>query len=109
MIGQTRAALVKQNEAERTRQPLVEHSELLNLPVVNEIRHPAGHINEIDIALTDNLIGDRDTTVTHVADRTLHQRILTDLSHASNAGLRATVRVTFPNAGSGEGLHVMRG
>ena len=72
MIGQARAALVEQDQPKRAREPLIERTPTRRLPAVHEIRHEVRHIDEIDLALTHNLIRDRDTAVARVPDLLLH-------------------------------------
>jgi hypothetical protein len=75
MVGQPGAALVEQDQPERAREALVERSQKLRLPAVNEIRHPIGHVDEIHVALTDHLVRDRDAAVVRIPDRFLHGAI----------------------------------
>jgi hypothetical protein len=100
VIGQARATLVEQDQSERAREALVERAPMRGLPAIDEVRHEVGHIHEIDLALTDDLVRDRDATAAHVPDPILHDTIFTDRTLLDQQALGARpVRGTFQHRG----------
>src|SRR5439155_12102140 len=71
-VGQARAALVEKDQPERLRQPLVEGTQLRDLPAVDEVRDPAGHAEQVGLALPDDLVRDREAAAPGVADVEAH-------------------------------------
>ena len=68
----TEYGLPVKDQTKRLREPFVERTPAWRLPAVNEIRHPVGHVDQIDVALTDHLVRDRDATVMGVPDPIIH-------------------------------------
>ena len=71
-IGQTRAALVEQDQPETFGEPLVETAPVRRLPSIHQVRDVARHVDEVDLSLADHLVGDRDAAAACVADVERH-------------------------------------
>ncbi len=78
VIGETRAALVEQDQSERAGEALVERPPTRYLPAVDEIRHVVGYVNKVGLALTGDLIRDCDAAVARVPDLFLDDGIFSE-------------------------------
>jgi hypothetical protein len=54
-------------------------------PVVNEVRHEVGDVDEVSFTVADDVIGDRDTAASRVTNvELLHTRILAQIPGVGN-------------------------
>ena len=77
-VGQTRAALVEQDQPKRLGQPLVERPPVPGLPPVDEVRAVVGDEDEVPLALAHDLVGDRHPAAPHIPDLRLHPVSVTE-------------------------------
>ena len=71
-VGEARAPLVEEDQPERLRQPLVERTQVRDLPAVDEVGDPAGHVEQVGLALPDDLVRDRDATAPRISNVERH-------------------------------------
>ena len=75
VVGQARATLVKQDQPEARSQLEVEIPPSRILPRVDEVRHVVGHVDQIGVSVTYDLVGDRDSATPRILDlRRRHAR-----------------------------------
>src|SRR3954454_11801142 len=71
-VREARPALVEEDQPEPLRQALVEGPPPRQLPEVDEVGDVVRHVNEVDLALADDLVRDGDTAAAGVADVEAH-------------------------------------
>src|SRR5437867_6373260 len=62
---------------------LVEAAPVQRFPAVDEVGHVVGHVEEVDISVADNLVGDRDGAAPCVADVEAHAHEFPKIGRAS--------------------------
>ena len=68
VVGQPRATLVEEDQPERTREALVKLAPVRRLPGINQVGDVVGDVDEVVLAVTQDVVGDRDAPVAGVAD-----------------------------------------
>lgn len=76
-VGQTRAALVEQDQPRKRAQPLEHMCERREYPSIVQIGYPARHIDDIERAIADRLIGDAQSVTSCVACARSHDTRIT--------------------------------
>src|SRR6266540_4315438 len=83
-LRDARPPLVEQDQSERAREPLVELAQIGRLPVVHQVRHVLRDVDEVTIAVADDVVRDRDVAVARIANIWLHEDSLLDFGRADN-------------------------
>ena len=102
VIRQPRPTLVEENQPKRLGELLVEVAPVPRLPAVDEVRDEIGDIREVGLAFAQELVGDRDATVSHVSDISCHKRIFSKAASAANvpADFQPFARFPAPACGN---------
>src|SRR5581483_10940442 len=85
VIGETRPALVEENQSKRLGKLLVEGAPVPRLPAVDEVRHEIRDIREVGLTVAHELVGDCDATVARVPDVCRHSRIFSNAVSAAKS------------------------
>ena len=84
VVGEARPPLVEQDHAERSREALVEAAPVRRLPPEDEVREIVRDVDEVDIAVTDDLVRDRHVSAAGIADVRFHDPSFLDLRRGDN-------------------------
>lgn len=93
VVGQAGATLVEQNQPEAGGQLEVEITPPRIFPPIDEVRHVVGHVDQVGVSRTHDLVGDRDSATPRISKlRRRHARhCLQEQSRGQPADMRATV------------------
>lgn len=85
-IGEAGPPLVEQDQSERLRELFVEAPPMRRLLAVNKVREIVGDLEQIGLAVTDDLVRDRHAAAPGVANIRVHGNSFVDFNRGDNGG-----------------------